>query len=127
MDFTATFTAGQEMNKKRISKFLFYALLCGVYGVFFSVESFYNFEGQPNAKQDSVHSVVKSSPLHSGSFPGFRLNKRYHQENIPPCPIFSPVIPERRITPVRLGTSGNDVLPSSAILAYSLRGPPAMA
>jgi len=128
MDFMANFGSGQEMNKERIHKLLFYALLCGVYGVFFSVESFYNFEGQPNAKQSFGHSVVKSHPLHSGASPGFRLNKRYHQEDIPlPCPILSPVTPERCITPVRIGSYGNDVLPSVAIVDYSLRGPPTIA
>jgi hypothetical protein len=128
MDFMANFTSGQEMNKKRIYKLLFYAILCGVYGVFFSVESFYNFEGQPNAKPGFGYSVIKSHPLHSGSFPGFRLNKRYHQEDIPlPCPIFSPVTPERCITPVRIGSYGNDALPTVAIVHYSLRGPPTIA
>jgi hypothetical protein len=115
------------MNKKRIHKFLFYALLCGVYGVFFSVESFYNNEGQPNATPGFGYSVVKSTPLHSGAFPGFRLNKRYHQEDIqdiPPCPILPPVTAERSITPVRIGSFGNEALPSVAIIHYSLRGPP---
>jgi hypothetical protein len=124
MDFMANFTSCQEMNKKRIHKLLFYALLFGVYGVFFSVESFYNFEGQPNANQSSGYSVVKSHPLHSGASPCFRLNKRYHQEDIPPCPILPPVTPERCITPVRIGSYENEALPSVAIVHYSLRGPP---
>jgi hypothetical protein len=125
MDFMATFTSCQKMNNKRIHTLLFYALLFGVYGVFFSVESFYNFEGQPNAKQGFGYSVVKNSPLHSGATPGFRLNKRYHQEDIPPCPILAPATPERCITPVRIGSYGNEALPSVAIIHYSLRGPPA--
>jgi len=112
------------MNNKRIHTLLFYTLLCVVYGVFFSVESFYNNEGQPSAKQGFGYSVVKNTPLHSGASPGFRLNKRYHQEDIPPCPILSPVTPERCITPVRIGSDSNDVLPSDAIVHYSLRGPP---
>jgi hypothetical protein len=69
MDFMANFMSGQGMNNKRIHTLLFYILLCGVYGIFFSVESFYNFEGQPNAKQGFGYSVVKSHPLHSGAFP----------------------------------------------------------
>jgi len=112
------------MNNKRIHKLLFYALLCGVYGIFFSVESFYNFEGQPNAKQGFGYSVVKNTPLHSGASPGFRLNKRYHQEDIPPCPILASATPERCITPVRIGSYANEPLPSVAIVHYSLRGPP---
>ncbi len=49
MDFVATFVARGQNMKKRIHKMFFYTLLMGVYGVFFSVESFYNFEGQPDA------------------------------------------------------------------------------
>jgi len=37
------------MNR-RIHKILFYTLLLGVYAVFFSVESFYNYEGQSQGK-----------------------------------------------------------------------------
>jgi hypothetical protein len=127
MDFMATFTSRQEMNKKRIHKLLFYALLFSVYGVFFSVESFYNNEGQPNAKQGFGYSVVKNTPLHSGASPGFRLNKRYHQENIPPCPIFTLTVPARIFVPVRLGVPVAEALPSGAIIHYSLRGPPVTA
>ena len=128
MDFMANFMSGQQMsNNKRIHILLFYALLCVVYGVFFSVESFYNFDGQPNAKQGFGYSVVKSHPLHSGASPGFRLNKRYHQEDIPPCPILPPITPERCLTPVRIGLYGNEPLPFVAIVHYSLRGPPTAA
>jgi hypothetical protein len=121
--------------KKRLHRALFHALLIGVYGIFFSIESFYNFEGQPNGKKDlgylacllvAPHSqtVVKNSPLHSSTSPGFRLNKRFHQEDIPPCPILSPAAPERNIAPLRLGFDGTRMLPSVAIFHYSLRGPP---
>jgi hypothetical protein len=119
-----------------LHKALFYTLLFCVYGIFFSVESFYNFEGQPyqrvifQRKADAgpvlnSQTLVKSTPLPSSSSHSIRLNKRYHQENIPPCPIFSLAAPERYITPVRLGTPGDGVLPSIAIVHYSLRGPPA--
>jgi hypothetical protein len=111
--------------KKRIHKLPFYALLFCVYGVFFSVESFYNFEGQAHTKAVFGKSVVKSTPLHSSASLGFRLNKRYHQENILPCPIFSPAAPERCISPVRFGSPWDGALPSVAIVHYSLRGPPA--
>lgn len=106
--------------KKRLHKALFYTLLLGVYGIFFSIESFYNFEGQPNGKGE----IRKNPPLQSSASHGFRLNKRYHQEDIPPFPILSPVTPERCITPVRIGSYGNEQLPSIAIVHYSLRGPP---
>jgi hypothetical protein len=124
--------------KRRIHRALFYTLLLGVYGIFFSIESFYNFEGQPNGRGD-LHcsanflpvshnqTVVKNAPLHSSTSHGFRLNKRFHQENIPPCPIFSLAAPERSIAPLRLGFYGTRTLPSVAIFHYSLRGPPTIA
>src|SRR5580698_4797512 len=106
--------------KKRLHKALFYTLLLGVYGIFFSIESFYNFEGQPNGKGE----IRKNPPLQSSASHGFRLNKRYHQEDIPPCPIFSLAAPERSIAPLRLGFDGTGMLPTVAIIHYSLRGPP---
>jgi hypothetical protein len=116
----------QGMNKQT-HKVLFYAMLFCVYAVFFSVESFYNFESQPQGKGFFRYSVVKSSPLHSTTSHGFRLNKRYHPEVISPCPIGSPEAPKWCLTPVRLGSPGEHPLPDIAIVHYSLRGPPAAA
>jgi hypothetical protein len=101
-------------------------LLC-VYAAFFSVESFYNFEGQSRSKEGFGYSVVKNIPFHSTTSHGFRLNKRYHPEVIPPCPIVSPEAPHWWLTPVQLGSPGDHPLPDIAILHYSLRGPPAAA
>ena len=113
--------------KNRIHTALFYSLLVCVYGIFFSVESFYNFEGQASIQKTCPHhAVVKNASVPVSSH-GFRLNKRYHQENIPPCPIISPVTPERCITPVRIGLYGDEALPSVAIVHNSLRGPPTAA
>jgi hypothetical protein len=112
---------------KRLHKILFYAALFSVYGIFFSVESFYNFEGQPQSKQVFGYSVVKTTPLHSAVPQGFRLNKRFHPEVLSPCPIVSPNTPECRLSPVTLGFPGSDPLPDLAIVHYSLRGPPAAA
>jgi hypothetical protein len=114
------------MNR-RIYNSLFYVLLLGVYAAFFSVESFYNFEGQSHSKNGFRYSVVKNTPLHSAVSCRFRLNKRYHPEVIPPCPIVSPHPPQLYLTPVRLGSPGNHPLPDIAIFHYSLRGPPTAA
>jgi len=102
-------------------------MICCVYGVFFSVESFYNFDGQHRHREAAVHSVVKTVPVHSGAVPGFRLNKRYHPEYNPPCPILSPATPERRLPLLRLGTPRGIALPDITIVHYSLRGPPVAA
>ena len=110
-----------------IHKVTFYAMVLCVYAAFFSVESFYNFEGQPRGKEDNRYSVVKNTPLHSAAICRFRLNKRYHPEVIPPCPIVSPEGPRWCLIPVRLGSPGDRPLPAIAIIHYSLRGPPAAA
>jgi hypothetical protein len=114
------------MNRK-IHKGLFYVLLLGVYTAFFSVESFYNFEGQSRSKETFGYSVVKNSPLHTAATCRFRLNKRFHPEAIPSCPIVSPIAPQRCLPPVRLGIPGDHPLPDIAIFHYLLRGPPAAA
>jgi len=106
---------------------MFYAMLLSVYAAFFSVESFYNFEGQPHGRELFRYSVVKNVPLHSTGAGQFRLNKRYHPEGIPPCPIISPERLTWCLTPLQLGSPGDRPLPDIAIIHYSLRGPPAAA
>jgi hypothetical protein len=123
--------------RKRLHKLLFYTLLMGVYGIFFSVESFYNFEGQTNTRDTlryasvaGVHgtdvSVARSMPLHSATSHGIRLNKRYHQENIPPCPVLAPTVREYALTPLILGIYRPADLPKPVLLHRPLRGPPAL-
>lgn len=123
----AIFTIATAGMNKSVHKGLFYIFLLGIYGIFFSVQWFHNFEGQPNTGRLFGHSVAKNTPFHSAASQRFRLNKRYEPEDIPPCPIFSLAAPERGVKPVRLGDFGKDALPSVAIRHYSLRGPPATA
>jgi hypothetical protein len=124
--------------KKRIHKILFYTLLLSVYGVFFSVESFFNFEGQVNTKEifkysSFVHSsaspqtVVKASPLQSSSSHHVRLNKRYHQEDITPCPLISVPAPLLPVIPRVLGACTVLLLPAVTVAHHRLRGPPCVA
>ncbi|HTI94531.1 MAG TPA: hypothetical protein VL727_28255 [Puia sp.] len=124
--------------KKRIHKILFYTLILSVYGVFFSVESFFNFEGQNNTKDlfkysAFVHfsgyhqSVIKTTPLQSSSKHNVRLNKRYHQEDIAPCPLFSVAAPVLRVIPRVLGTCSIIPLPCVTVAHHRLRGPPFVA
>lgn len=122
--------------KTRLHKLLYYTLLLGVYGIFFSIESFYNFEGHSNASdiiryasQISGHEkdtpVARTTPLHSTSAHSIRLNKRFHQEDMLPCPVISPALPEYVLAPVLLGYYCHTVLPKPALLHRPLRGPPA--
>jgi hypothetical protein len=123
--------------RKRLHKLLFYTLLLGVYGIFFSVESFYNFEGQTNARgmleyasfvrvQQHHRPVAGATPLHGASSHGLRLNKRYHQEVISPCPILSPSRPEYALTPLTPVCYRPIELPEPTLLFRPQRGPPSV-
>jgi hypothetical protein len=121
--------------KHRINKMLFYTLLLAVYGIFFSVESFYNFEGQTNAKEQLrfaafTHqhhlSIARVLPLGSSSH-GLRLNKRYHPEAMPACPVFSPAAPVALVPPANDRSYRDVHLPAITLLSYCLRGPPVVA
>ncbi|MBS1604828.1 MAG: hypothetical protein JST42_19340 [Bacteroidetes bacterium] len=124
--------------QKRIYKIFFYTLLLAVYGVFFSVESFFNFEGHTDAKalfkystllrlSDDHQQVVKTSPLQSPGKHKIRLNKRFHQEDIALCPVITVAAPEERIIPRVLGAYLTVPLPSVQVVHLRLRGPPAIA
>jgi hypothetical protein len=122
---------------KYLHKLLYYTLLLGVYGIFFSVESFYNFEGHSDARDIIRYASLTNglekgtsilhTPLHSTSTHSIRLNKRFHQENIPPCPVLTPASPEYVLAPLVLGDYCCTDLPRPALLHRPLRGPPALA
>ena len=122
---------------KRIHKYFFYALLTIVYGVFFSVESFYNFEGHSDAKKlfsyssivthSAANGVVTTSAARFPSAHKIRLNKRYQQENCPPCPVFRVETPVRYVAPRICGVYTCFALPRVTINHALLRGPPALA
>ena len=124
--------------QKRIYKIFFYTLLLAVYGVFFSVESFFNFEGHVDAKAFFARSTfvqssgnhrqeVKTNPLQSPGKHKIRLNKRFHQEDIALCPVITVAAPEERIIPRVLGTYLTVPLPSVLVVHLRLRGPPDVA
>jgi len=121
---------------KRIHKYFFYTLLTIVYGVFFSVESFYNFDGHSGAKKESAPSAAfyalgngqaRTSPLPIAKPHGMRLNKRYHQANFPPCPIFRIEPPVVYVAPQILGALPIRPLPTVTLVSSQLRGPPVAA
>ncbi|MBS1663000.1 MAG: hypothetical protein JST68_18295 [Bacteroidetes bacterium] len=125
--------------KPKIHSIAFYTLLLAVYGVFFSVESFFNFEGQLNAReifkyssfvhasQDQPEQLFKATPLRSSSTHKVRLNKRFHQEDIAPFPVFSVEAPVVRLIPKVLFYHSIVPLPSVAEVHHPLRGPPVVA
>ena len=122
--------------QKCLHRLLYYTLLLGVYGIFFSVESFYNFEGHSNARDiiryaslagglEKDAPIARTTPLRSPSTHSIRLNKRFHQENIPPCPVFTPAIPEYVLMPLVPEVYCRTDLSEPALLHRPLRGPPA--
>ncbi len=138
MRFYVSFIAVLAKMHKKLHKLLFYTLLVGVYGIFFSVESFYNFEGQTDVKIILAHaSVIKVNqrsnrlcagtvPQRSASSHGLRLNKRYHQEVICTCPLLMPERPECFLTPLMPACYRSAELTRPALLCQPQRGPPAL-
>ena len=124
--------------QKKIHRLAFYTLLLAVYGIFFSVESFFNFEGQINAKDifkyssfvhfsgNHVH-VVKTRPLQSSSAHNIRLNKRFHPEDITPVTVLYIEVPVSHLIPTVIGSYVLIPLPSIAVNHRPLRGPPVVA
>jgi hypothetical protein len=118
---------------KRLHKPVLFALLLPVYGAFFFVESFFNFEGQTSTKDMVRYAAL--APAHAarhfstGSFPlpssthSVRLNKRYTPADVPPCPVFSPAVPSYPL-PLKTGIYRDPLLCDFTPLAYTLRGPP---
>lgn len=126
----------QKMQAK-LHRLLFYTLLLGVYGTFFSVECFYNFEGQGSDSNQLRREFVAQSaakcapvfqtlPLQSSTAYSLRLNKRYHQEDALPVLVFSPAAPEYVLAPQLLGYCRRADLSDPAFLHSQLRGPPSL-
>src|SRR6201990_271164 len=118
--------------KNTLHRTLFYTLLLAVYSTFFSVESFYNFEGQVNAKEIFRYAslarqhdlrVISTTPLHGSSSHKIRLNKRFHQEDMPPCPVLAPAAPMAYVQAIDGPIYRDAALPSVTLFSYPLRGP----
>ena len=122
--------------EKRFHKFAFYTLLLAVYGVFFSIESFYNFEGHSEAREIIRYSsLLRSAPVDTGlnashaAYPHshkirLRLNKRFHQEDYSPCIVCEVVAPVIHVTRYELGAFALLPLPAVTLIHPQLRGPP---
>jgi hypothetical protein len=120
-------------------KLSFYTLILAVYGIFFSIESFYNFEGHSDAREifrysaflnaRSAEAGVNASHVHypHSHKTKLRLNKRYHGEEFPPCTVYEAPAPTVIVTPRELGVFCVRSLPSISLLRPQLRGPPVAA
>ncbi len=126
-----------EMVKKtyRITS---HALIISVYAIFFSVQFFFNFEGLSGSQQlfhycSFLHVAPKDGRVTKGqsSKPSAghktRLNKRFHQEDMPPCEIVGIVIPERYLPLQAPDYYKDSNLPAVVRVTHPLRGPPVVA
>jgi hypothetical protein len=121
----------------KLHRLLFYTLVLGVYGIFFSVECFYNFEGQGSSSNQlhrltvakegaNAAAVFQTLPVRSRAAYSLRLNKRFHQEDALPVALLSPVLPEYVLAPQMPGCSCHTDLSAPAFLHRPLRGPPSL-
>jgi hypothetical protein len=114
--------------QKRIHKLLFYTLLLSVYAGFFSVESFFNFEGQSELRTTPTHSSCfqknPATPLQSAHTRLVRLNKRYHQADISLSPVISAETPVAYVVPGVASRYRDFPVLSGLPDQRSLRGPP---
>jgi hypothetical protein len=129
MAFCTSFAARTQTMQKRIHKLLFYTLLLSAYAGFFSVESFFNFEGQTEVRttQSAVRTKKAPSPLQSAHTHLVRLNKRYHQEDISLCPVIYAEAPVTFVVPSVVSLYRDYPLLSGLPIQPSLRGPPYIA
>jgi hypothetical protein len=121
----------------RIHKYAFYTLLLAVYSIFFSIESFYNFEGHSEAREilhraTHIQTAASLSTTSHAAYPGahgirVRLNKRFHPESFPPCKVVTAPIPPVYVPRQDPSDYAVRPLPAIAVSHPPLRGPPPVA
>jgi len=109
-------------------------LLLGIYGLFFTVQFFFNFKSDTSAQDNTVQcqqahiakqkNIIANKPDHNKK-PGFRLNKRFQPPMMPAMAYAGEDIPLKYLDRQKIGKP-HDHLLISFILATSLRGPPVL-
>ncbi|HXB06558.1 MAG TPA: hypothetical protein VNW04_05575 [Puia sp.] len=124
---------------KCIHRFAFYTLILAVYGIFFSIQSFYNFEGHSDVREILRRSSLLRPASHGSqlkiahaAYPEshkirLRLNKRFHQEEFTPCTVYEVSAPVIYLTPRAPGSYPLCPLPAVTLFYPQLRGPPSVA
>ena len=113
-------------------------MLVSVYAVFFSVQFLFNFDGPDPVNSQNIF-YYSASLLHPAKGVGFagktapsshahtvRLNKRFHQENIPPCDVLVVEAPMPFVVLNGVVHYRAPFLLSFAPVHLPLRGPPAV-
>jgi len=123
---------------KKTYRITSHAVIYCVYAIFFSVQFFFNFEGLSTSQQlfhycSFLHAglkgniTVKDQSAKTPAGHKTRLNKRFHQENMPPCEVVSIVIPARYLPLQTPDYYKDSDLPSVVRVTHPLRGPPVVA
>jgi hypothetical protein len=113
-------------------------MVASVYAAFFLVQSLFNFDGPEPVNSQNIYNYSSSlfhaakntrlagNTAHAAHTHTVRLNKRFHQENIPPCDVLVVAAP----APFVVRTMGvpyrDPFLLSYTPLHRPLRGPPAV-
>lgn len=115
-----------------------YALLLAIYGIFFSVQFFFNFESLAHAEALPSYGISSHTPSGHARFnekkqhqpaskTAVRLNKRFQQEEMTPCEIVSVPAPVQYITVKSLGHYENVLRLFIFPISQPFRGPPVAA
>jgi hypothetical protein len=123
--------------KKTYSVFQ-HTLLLAVYAVFFSVQFFFNFESLAHTETIPAYGIfshtpsgharfTEKKPNQSASKNTIRLNKRFQQEEMPPCEMISVPAPVQYITLRSLGYYENVLRLFIFPVSQPFRGPPVAA
>jgi hypothetical protein len=120
---------------KRTYSIFLHTLLLAVYAIFLSVQVFFNFESFTHLQNlagypilSNTHriepTVTAKKPGNTASKTAIRLNKRFQQEEMPPCDIVSVPAPVQYITLRSLGHYKNVLRLFIFPISQPLRGPP---
>jgi hypothetical protein len=113
-------------------------MLVSVYAIFFSVQFLFNFDGPEPVNSQNIFNYSSSllrpakgvgfagNTAHSSHTHTVRLNKRFHQENIPPCDVQVVKAPILFVVRTMLEHYRDPFLSSFTPVHLALRGPPAV-
>lgn len=122
---------------KRAYSILLHSLLLAVYAIFFSVQFFFNFDSFARPQEIPAYSIFSQTHVpqkdvklsakkqgHPGSKTSLRLNKRFQQEEAPPCEIFHVPSPVQYVVLDHPGHYADHLLLTFFPVSQPLRGPP---
>ncbi len=124
--------------KLKANKSLSLILQSAVYLAFFSVQFFYNFDGQGHSKvipgvvsasvsSSKANVSLEKSKGNSTQKVNFRLNKRFQPKQLAESISLDTAAPYQYLVSPKLGLFCSQYLPSNIHNSHTLRGPPSVA